>query len=243
MNDVKGKWALVTGASRGIGREIALFMAKAGANVVVQSRQLAGTTDLVAEIKALGVDAYAVAGELSEEADVLQIVDTVLAKTQIDILFNNAGVQPKAHDDWSEMGTDEFIWTYKVNLMAPMIFIGAFLPGMIERGWGRIINTTSGIKNQPEQTAYAASKGALDKATKDFAKKLNGTDVTMNLADPGWIRTDLGGENAHHGVETVTPGMVVAAFLDDKKTGRWFSAQDFAGMSLIAAVEKAENQA
>jgi len=111
---------------------------------------------------------------------------------------------------------------------------------MIERGFGRVVNVTSGIKNEPEQAAYSASKAALDKFTKDLSSKLDGTNVMINLADPGWCRTDLGGPNAPNPVESVIPGIVVGAFIDDKKSGRLFPAQAFTGLTLEEAVAKAE---
>ena len=103
--------------------------------------------------------------------------------------------------------------------------------------WNRIQN---GIRNEPEQTGYSASKAALDKVTSDLAGKLDGTDVCINLADPGWCRTDLGGPNAPNDPDSVIPGIVVGAFIDDKKSGRNLGAQDFEGLSFEEAVAKAK---
>jgi NAD(P)-dependent dehydrogenase (short-subunit alcohol dehydrogenase family) len=110
---------------------------------------------------------------------------------------------------------------------------------MLERGWGRIINLTSGIADQPEQTAYAVSKAAVDKFVRDFAPKLRGTGVQMNLLDPGWLRTDLGGPNAPGDPASVLPGALVPALLDNGESGRFFRAQDYAGLSLDVALQKA----
>ncbi|WP_433945090.1 SDR family NAD(P)-dependent oxidoreductase [Paenibacillus sp. SN-8-1] len=100
--------------------------------------------------------------------------------------------------------------------------------------------TTSGIKNEPEQAGYAASKAALDKFTKDLASRLDETDIVISLTDPGWCRTDLGGPQAPNSVDTVIPGIAVGAFVDDKKSGRFLHAQNFTGMTLEEAVAKAE---
>ncbi|MCL2755354.1 MAG: SDR family NAD(P)-dependent oxidoreductase, partial [Oscillospiraceae bacterium] len=110
------------------------------------------------------------------------------------------------------------------------------------RGFGRVINTTSGIDKDPHQAGYSASKAALDKVTKDLATKVDGTDVIISLVDPGWCRTDLGGPNAFHAPEDALPGMVVGAFVNDGKSGRMFSAQEYSGMSLEAAVKLAESK-
>ena len=113
---------------------------------------------------------------------------------------------------------------------------------MEKRGFGRIVNTTSGIRLEPEQAGYSASKAALDKVTMDIASKYNGTDVCINLTDPGWCRTDLGGPKAPNAPESSLPGVVVGAFIDDKRSGRNFAASDFYGLSLEEAVAKAESE-
>ena len=113
---------------------------------------------------------------------------------------------------------------------------------MKEYGFGRILNTTSGIKLDPQQAGYSASKAALDKITIDLGHTVEGTDVMINLADPGWCRTDLGGPAAPNSPESALPGIIVGAFVDDKKSGRWFGADMFHGMTLEEAVEKAEKE-
>lgn len=109
---------------------------------------------------------------------------------------------------------------------------------MLKAGFGRVICTTSGIAGEPEQMAYAAAKAALDKYVRDLSPRLAGADVTLNLLDPGWLRTDLGGPNAPNAVESVIPGAVAAAFAGSNVNGKWISAQEFAGLSLEEAVAK-----
>jgi NAD(P)-dependent dehydrogenase (short-subunit alcohol dehydrogenase family) len=99
---------------------------------------------------------------------------------------------------------------------------------MIDHGWGRVVQVTSGIQDQPELMAYAASKAALDKFARDMAPKLRGTGVFMNLLDPGWLRTDLGGPNAPGAVESVLPGALVPVLIEDEAQGALFRAQDHA---------------
>ena len=95
---------------------------------------------------------------------------------------------------------------------------------------------------EAEQAGYSASKAALDKVTIDLGYKVQGTDVMISLADPGWCQTDLGGPNAPNKPESAIPGILVGAFIDDKKSGRYFGAQEFAGMSIEEAVEKAQKK-
>lgn len=244
MTNVKGKWALLTGASRGIGYLSAIFMAKQGCNLVLHSRKAEHCDKVHAEVKALGVEAYVVEAELSDLDSVEKMLKEIDAKgTQIDIILNNAGLQIAYRTEYLTTPVSDYDISFKVNTTAPMMICYHFLPGMQERGFGRIVNTTSGIALEPEQAGYSAAKAALNKVTIDLGSKYQNSDIVLNLADPGWCRTELGGPNAPNSPESALPGVLVGAFVDDKKSGRIFSAQEFAGMSLEDAVAKAESQA
>jgi len=241
MVNVKGKWALITGASRGIGYLTALFMADMGCNLVLHSRKPENTEKVLEEVKAKGVEAYAVSAELADLEAVEKMLEEVDALgVDIDIVLNNAGLQIAYRTEYFTTPVSDYIESYKINTVAPAMICYHYLPKMIEKGFGRVVNTTSGIRLEPEQAGYSVSKAALDKITIDLGSKLQGTDVMINLADPGWCRTDLGGPNAPNAPESTIPGIVVGAFADDKKSGRIFGAQDFAGMTLEEAVKKAE---
>lgn len=241
MVDVKGKWAFITGASRGIGYLSALFMAEQGCNLVLHSRDSAHSQKVLAEVQAKGVQAHAVSAELSDPQQVERMLSEIDALgVQIDIVLNNAGLQIAYRTNYYETPVSDYIESFKINTIAPAMICYHFLPKMISRGFGRIVNTTSGIRLEPEQAGYSASKAALDKITIDLGSKLQGTDVLINLTDPGWCRTDLGGSHAPNAPESTIPGIVVGAFIDDKKSGRYFSAQSFTGMTLEQAVAKAE---
>lgn len=241
MTNVKGKWALITGASRGVGYQTAIFMAKQGCNIILHSRNLEHTRQVENEVKALGVDCYCVQAELANHDEVSAMLDEIENKgTAVDILFNNAAVQIAYRKDYWKTPIEDFDMSFRINFISISTICYRLIPKMIERGFGRIINTTSGIKNEPEQAGYAASKAALDKFTKDLAHRLDGTNIMINLTDPGWCKTDLGGPNADSEVETVIPGIAVGAFVNDKKSGRFFHAQAFTGLSLEDAIVKAE---
>ena len=241
MTDVKGKWALITGANRGIGYRIAKFMAEKGCNLILHSRSLEHTKKVLEEVRALGVEAFDVEAELSKPEEVRKMIDKINASGKpVDILFNDAGLQVAYRVEYYKTPVEDYETSFYINTIAPMMLCYEYIPKMIERGFGRVINTTSGIRNEPEQAGYSASKAALDKVTSDLAGKLDGTDVIINLTDPGWCRTDLGGPNAPNDPDSVIPGIVLGAFVDDKKSGRNFGAQDFTGMTLEEALKKAE---
>lgn len=242
MIAIKGKWALVTGAARGIGSLAAKELAAQGCNLVLHSRDTAHTENILKEVKGIGVDAYCVSAELSNPESVQKMLAEIDAKgTQIDIVLNNAGMQVAYRNDFYKTPVSDYETSFYINTIAPAMICYHFLPKMQERGFGRIVNTTSGIQLDPQQAGYSASKAALDKITVDLGSKLNGTDVIISLTDPGWCRTDLGGPNAPGAPESALPGVIVGAFVNDKKSGRYFSAGDFTGMSLEEAVKKAES--
>ncbi len=242
MIDVKGRWALITGAARGIGRGAAVFMAQKGCNLVLQGRTKEHCDSVLEEVKALGVEAYAVGAEFSDLGQVEAMLKEIDDKgTPVDIILNNAGIQVAYRNEYLKTPASDYEESFKINTIAPMMIVYHFLPDMEKRGFGRIVNTTSGIRLEPEQAGYSASKAALDKVTMDLAAKYEGTDICINITDPGWCRTDLGGQHAPNAPESSLPGVVVGAFINDKKSGRNFSAGNFYGMSLEEAVERAED--
>ena len=243
MVDMKSRWCLITGAARGIGYLTAKFMAQQGVNLILHSRKLAHTEKVLSEVLALGVEAYAVEAELSDlEAVKVMLADIDARGTQVDVVLNNAGVQIAYRVDYLKTPVEDFTESFKINTIAPAMICYHFLPGMMARSFGRILNTTSGIRLDPQQAGYSASKATLDKFTIDLGSKVQGTNVLINLTDPGWCRTDLGGPHAPNAPESAIPGIVVGAFVDDKKSGRYLHAPHVTGMTLEEAVKKAEAQ-
>ena len=240
---VKGKWALITGASRGIGCLTAKFMADQGCNLILHSRKKEHCEKLLEEVKAMGIEAYAVPAELSDPDSVQAMLNEIdRMGMAVDIVLNNAGMQIAYRTDYYKTPVSDYIESFKINTIAPAMICYHFMPKMIERGFGRIVNTTSGICLEPEQAGYSASKAALDKITIDLGSKVEGTDVMINLTDPGWCRTDLGGPHAPNAPESTIPGIAVGAFVDDKKSGRYLNAPYFTGLTLEDAVAKAEKE-
>ena len=230
MSKLENKWALVTGSSRGIGRQIALGLARNQCNVILHGRASAHLDETLAQLAAYGVRTHVVAGDLATTEGIAAVVAGVKASPcegRIDILYNNAAIMNKFQPIW-EITQDEWQASFQVNLFAVVALCNAFAPGMRDRGFGRIINLTSGIKDQPSLSPYSVTKAAIDKYSRDLSTELSGCNVLVNYLDPGWLKTDLGGPEADWSVETVLPGALVPALLKDNgPTGRLYSAQDF----------------
>ena len=241
MTDLTGKWVLITGATRGIGYLSAIEMAKRGCNLIIHSRSMEKSEKVAEEVRALGVEAYATAAELSDPESVERMLADIDALgVTVSVVLNNAGLQIAYRTDYYNTPVSDYTISFQVCTIAPAMICYHFLPKMTEAGFGRIVNTTSGIALEPEQAGYSAAKAALDKITIDMGSRLEGSDVMINLADPGWCRTDLGGPNAPNSPESALPGVLIGAFADDKKSGRIFRAQEYSGMTLEEAVAKAE---
>ena len=194
------------------------------------------------EIEDLGVKCIQVEAELSDLDSVKRMLEEIDSlNLRIDIVMNNAGMQIAYRTDYLTTPTEDYTVSFLINTVAPMMICYHFIPKMKENGFGRIVNTTSGIALEPEQAGYSASKAALNKVTIDIGSKLQGSDVLINLTDPGWCRTDLGGPNAPNAPESAIPGVVVGAFVDDGRSGRIFGADRFYDKSLEEAVAVAEN--
>ena len=243
MNELKDKWALVTGASRGIGKEIATALSTLGCNLVLHSRSVQHTETLAQTLCANGVHTVSLAADLSEPVQVTNLLlDIENAVPRIDILYNNAAIMPPYHDDVWNIPGEEFRKSFETNVISQIRICNALIPPMIERRWGRVINLISGIDEQPQLAPYAITKAAFQKFTHDLAPTLENSGVVINALDPGWLRTDMGSQEAPNAVDSVIPGALVPALLPCKLSGREFNAQDYAGMSIEQAVQHAERR-
>jgi len=189
-----GKVAFVTGGARGIGKSIATALAEAGSHVVIVDMDLEESQKTAAEIAQLGVETLAIKTDVTDEADVNQMIDTILAKfDKIDVAFCNAGICINAPAD--EMTYAQFKKVIDVNLNGVFLTSQAAAKVMIKQGRGSIINTASmsgHIVNVPQpQCAYNASKAGVIMLTKSMAVEFAKTGVRVNSISPGYIGTDL----------------------------------------------------
>jgi len=193
LKTLAGRTALVTGASRGIGRAVALSLAEAGAAVAVNYRERAADArDVVAAIQRDGGKAMDVAADVSDGRAVADMVAAVERELgPVDVLVNNAGLAIiRGIDDLTE---EEFDRTIAVNLKSAFLCTKAVLPGMRARKWGRIVNISSGAARGAGGIGphYNASKAGMEGLTRGYAARVVKDGVTVNAVAPSLIETDM----------------------------------------------------
>mgnify|MGYP001556058096 FL=1 len=188
-----GQTAIVTGASRGIGRCVALALAEAGAEVVVNyARSDEAAEAVVAEILEAGGQAYALKADVAEEPAVKAMVDTVLERSgRIDALINNAGITRDGL--LMRMKMDDWQAVINLNLTGVFLCTRAVTRTMLKQKSGRIINITSvvGLMGNAGQANYAAAKAGVVGLTRSAAKEMASRGITVNAVAPGFIATDM----------------------------------------------------
>jgi 3-oxoacyl-[acyl-carrier protein] reductase len=195
--NLAGKRALVTGSSSGIGAATARVLAAEGAAVVVHGRNRERAEAVAQAIRSDGGEAHVVIGDLAEETGAEAVVEAAHAAFGgVDILINNIGGNEAAGGGLSGWFSDTpQVWAgiMQQNLVAPVRMIHAFVPAMRERGWGRVINVSSGGGSQPtpQAAAYCAAKAAVINLTVSLSVELARTGVTVNTVSPGCTRTAM----------------------------------------------------
>ena len=193
MEKLKGQTAIVTGASRGIGKAIAVMFANEGANVVETARTEYAIDDLAGRIVQSEGSALAVTADLSIDSDLQRIADETLANYgRIDILVNNAGI---IHPRINLVDFDFELWrnVVAVNLEAVALLTALCLPNMMERNYGKIINISSigGRKGSKGRSAYRATKAALISLTESVAAEMKPYGIDVNCICPGGVDTAM----------------------------------------------------
>lgn len=190
MSQLKGKTALVTGSTSGIGLAIAIGLAKQGANIMVNG--FGEKDDAIAQIKACGVEVDYHGADMSKPNEIADLIrQTEKRFGSLDLLVNNAGIQHTANVE--DFPTDKWDAIIAINLSSAFHTTHHALPGMKKRNWGRIINIASvhGLVGSAQKSAYVAAKHGIVGLTKVVALENAHTGITCNAICPGWVLTPL----------------------------------------------------
>ena len=230
---LEGQVALVTGASRGIGKGIAVGLAGAGANLALVARSRSKLIEAQQEIQAIGVQAEIFPCDLSKTGGISELVAAVSASYgRIDILVNNAGTTHR--DDAVDFPEERWDDVVKVNLKSVWLLSQQVGRGMIQRGSGKIINIASllSFSGGIRASAYAASKGGVAQLTKALANEWASKGVNVNAIAPGYIKTDMASALLNDPVRA-------AELMNRIPAGQFGTPDDIAGAAVFLASEAA----
>lgn len=227
---LRGRVALVTGASKGIGRAAAITLARAGADVVITARSGDALNAAAREIEACGVRALAVAADATDVAAVARLRERALqAFPRVDILVNNVGIARYA--SFAELTVEDYDWMMNTNMRSTFLLTKAFLPGMLERGAGAVIfvASVSGLFGFPGETAYCASKHAQVGFARALEREVYAQGVKVTVIAPGGVNTE-------HAFGT-------GRTAGDPRLETYLEAQDVAEAILFAATQPPKSRA
>ncbi|HXS65949.1 MAG TPA: SDR family NAD(P)-dependent oxidoreductase [Streptosporangiaceae bacterium] len=228
--DLTGKTAFVTGASRGIGRAMAVALAQAGADLALVARTAEGLADTADDVTAIGRKAVVIPADVTDQVAITDAVTTAIDQLgRVDVVINNAGGSNfmVPFRDLRLSGWDKLM---KLNLSSAVYVCQAFAPHLLDRGSGSVINVASvaGVSSAPLISPYGAAKAALISLTKTLAVEWAGNGVRVNALCPGWTATDL---NRNLWDDPVSGPATVATV----PMKRWATAQEMAGPAVFLA--------
>jgi NAD(P)-dependent dehydrogenase (short-subunit alcohol dehydrogenase family) len=225
--DLKGRVAVITGGARGIGLAVAQRAAQSGATVVLWDRDAARLEQATASLPG----ATGIAVDLTDEAAVRDATArTEAGQGRIDILVNNAGITGGNAPTW-ELPVAEWRRVVEVNLIAPYLVSAAVLPGMVAKGYGRLVNIASvaGKEGNPNASHYSASKAGLIALTKSLGKELAGKGVNVNCITPAAAKTELFDQMSQSQIDYMLSKIPMARFVKVEEIAAlaaWLMSED-----------------
>ena len=220
--------AVVTGANRGMGLETARQLLADGYSVALTGRDLAAVERARSALGDLAEHAIGERLDVADQASIAAAARSIEGKWgRVDVLVNNAAVLLGENDDALSISAGDFRQTFDTNLFGVIETCRAFVPGMVARRYGRIVNVSSGAGQLSTMStyapAYSMSKAALNALTRILGETYRKSGVLVNAVDPGWVRTDMGGRSAPRSIEKgVETTIWLATLPDDGPTGGFF---------------------
>ena len=221
-------YTLITGANRGIGRQLALDLAAKSHHVVVGCRDAGDGRKVAAEVAASGGEASVVALDVADDATIDAAAAELSGRLpRLDVLVNNAGIFPDEDVDILTVGRDHADRTLQVNTLGPLRVTQAMLPLLRKSEAARVVNVSSGLGQlhglSVDKPSYCLSKLALNGVTLLLSRALADEAVAVNSVCPGWVRTEMGGADADRSIEEGAAGIVwLATDADASLTGGFF---------------------
>jgi NAD(P)-dependent dehydrogenase (short-subunit alcohol dehydrogenase family) len=249
MNRLEGRIAIVTGAAKGMGREICLTLAREGAHLALAARDVAPLDALAGEIEALGRRAVVQPTDVTVEAQVKALAEATRSAFggRIDILVNAAGITGPIETPVSEIAVEDFDEVLAVNVRGTFLPIKHVLPTMLAQRYGKIVNVsgTSGLRGYKHRAAYSSSKWAIRGLTRTVALEAGPHNVNVNAVHPGIVGGErmakLCREKARRRGAGWTPERVYQEYVDEMALRRVTTAQDVADTVCFLASDESKN--
>jgi len=240
---LSGRGAVITGGGRGIGKAVARYLAEDGASVVVTARTTREIEQVANELRVAGFDAHAVTCDVSDEGSVQAMAEAAVGHLgTVDILVNNAGIAPS--NPVKRVTLEEWNRVLGINVTGTFLCTRAFLPGMVEREWGRVINVASvaGLRGSRYISTYCASKHAQVGFTRAIADEVAAKGVTVNAICPGYVDTPMTEFSVVQITEKagVTPEEALEHILATSPQGRLIRPEEIAAVARLLCSKDGE---
>jgi len=239
LEPISNKWALITGASRGLGFELALRLAKEKVNLVLHARNITNLENIYNLCSKHNIKIITYAANLEKKNQIKKFINYLVSnEIDIDILINNAAISPPNEFNIEKISIDKYVLTNRVNFIAPLLLCSFIKDEMIKRNYGRIINITTNLSNNLDSMHYISSKASLDKLTIELAKIFKGSNVSVCGVDPGYLKTGMSNFEGLNEPLSAVNGVLLGIILGSNVNGKFINAQEYSKLSIKGSVKK-----